>query len=160
MHQLVVIAYTDFDTADRVRTKLLEAADEGLGELEDAVVVEHADDGKIRLHQLHHGTLGATGKGAAAGTLIGLLFLAPLLGAAFGAASGAIAGKLGDGGVDDDFMEDIGARLRPGAAALIVVGSTDARDRVVERIASFGGVVVQTSLSKEEQQQLADALGG
>jgi uncharacterized membrane protein len=160
MHQLVVIAYPDFDTADRVRTKLLEAADEGLGELEDAVVVEHADDGKIRLHQLHHGTLGTTAKGAAGGTLIGLLFLAPLLGAAFGAAAGAIGGKLHDDGVDDGFMQDIGARLRPGAAALIVLGTTDARDRVVERIAAFGGVVVQTSLSNEEQQQLADALGG
>jgi hypothetical protein len=58
----------------------------------------------------------------------------------------------------DGFISDIGERLRPGAAALIVLGSTDARDRIIERIAPYGGTVVQTSLSKGEQQQLADAL--
>jgi uncharacterized membrane protein len=159
MNQLAAIAYPDFDTADRVRQEVAGAADEGLAHLEDAVIVERTLAGDIKLHQFTHTMRRATSKGAAGGALIGLLFLAPLLGAAIGAASGAIGGKVADDGIDDLFMKELGSRLRPGAAALIVLGSTDARDQIVARVAPFGGVVVQTSLSKAEEQQLRDALG-
>ena len=93
------------------------------------------------------------------GGLIGLLFLAPLVGMAVGAATGALGGKMTDLGVDDGFLEDLGAKLQPGAAALIVLGSTDARDKVIERVKSYGGEVVQTSLSREAEAQLRAALG-
>src|SRR5215203_4612270 len=104
MSTLVAIAYPDLATAERVRAELVEATKEHLVRLEDAVVVEHGPDGKIKLHQ----AMGTTGAGAAGGALwgglIGLIFLAPLLGMAVGAASGAAAGKMTDLGVNDTFM--------------------------------------------------------
>jgi uncharacterized membrane protein len=125
----------------------------------DAVVVEHQQDGKIKLHQ----AMGTTGAGAAGGALwgglIGLIFLAPLLGMAVGAASGALAGKMTDIGVDDNFMKDLGARLQPGGAALIALGSTDARDKLLDRVKGYGGDVLQTSLKTEEEDRLRAALG-
>ena len=159
MSTLAAIAYPDFATADKVRQELIEATKEHLVQLEDAVIVEHQPDGKIKLHQI----MGTTGAGAAGGAmwggLIGLLFLAPLVGMAVGAASGAAAGKMTDLGVDDNFVKDLGANLEPGTAALIVLGSTDARDKLIARVKPYGGDVIQTSLGTEEEEQLRSALG-
>src|SRR3954464_4443586 len=132
MSTLVAIAYPDAETAERVRAELVQATKEHLVQLEDAVVVEHQPDGKIKLHQAMNTTgVGAAG-GAMWGGLIGLLFLAPLFGMAIGAASGALAGKFTDTGVNDEFMKTIAAKLEPGAAVLICLGHSDTRDRVIE----------------------------
>jgi uncharacterized membrane protein len=159
MSTLVAIAYPDVRTAEQVRQELIGATKEHLLKLEDAVVVEHQQDGKIKLHQaMHPAATGAAG-GALWGGLIGLLFLAPLLGMAFGAAGGALGGKMADVGVDDSFMKDLGERLQPGAAALIALGSSDARDKLLDRIGPYGGHVLQTSLAGEAEEQLRAALG-
>ena len=63
-----------------------------------------------------------------------------------------------DVGVNDNFMKELGAKLEPGSAALIALGSTDARDKVIERVKPYGGDLIQTSLSTEEEEQLRAAL--
>jgi uncharacterized membrane protein len=159
MSTLIAIAYPDAQTAERVRTELVQATKEHLVQLEDAVVVEHRPDGKIKLHQ----AMSTTGAGAAGGALwggfIGLLFLAPLFGMAIGAASGALAGKVTDAGVNDNFMKELGAKMAPGGAALIFLGRSDAPEKVLERIRQYGGDVIQTSLDTEQEQRLRSALG-
>jgi uncharacterized membrane protein len=159
MSTLVAIAYPDTATAEKVRQELMQATKEHLVRLEDAVVVEHQADGKIKLHQAMNTTGAGAAGGALWGGLIGLIFLAPLFGMAIGAASGAIGGKMTDVGVNDDFMKELGAKLQPGGAALIALGSTDARDKVIDRVKQYGGEVIQTSLGAEEEQQLRAALG-
>ena len=159
MSTLVAIAYPDPETAERVREELIKATKEHLVALEDAVVVEHRADGKIKLHQaVSPAGAGAAG-GALWGGLIGLLFLAPVVGMAVGAASGAVAGKVSDVGVNDNFMKDLGEKLPAGGAALIVLGRSDAPDKVIERVKPYGGQVIQTSLSDEAEQHLRDAIG-
>ena len=158
MSTLIAIAYPDAATAEQVRNELVEAAREHLGELQDAVVVEHEPGGKVKLRQMTSAAGAGAAGGALWGGLIGLLFLAPLLGMAFGAAGGALGGKMADLGVDDDFMKNLGARLEPGKAALIVLGTSQARDKVIERIRPYGGEILQSSLSTEAEAQLRDAL--
>jgi uncharacterized membrane protein len=159
MSTLVAIAYPDTATAERVRQELMQATKEHLVQLDDAVVVEHQPDGKIKLNQ----AMSTTGAGAAGGALwgglIGLIFFAPLLGMAVGAASGAVAGKVSDVGVNDNFMKELGAKLEPGGAALIALGRTDAPDKVLDRVKGYGGHVIQTSLSTEEEERIRAALG-
>ena len=159
MSTLIAIAYPDADTAERVRGELLQATKEHLVDLQDAVVVEHRPDGKIKLHQ----AVSTAGAGAAGGALwgglIGLLFLAPLLGMAVGAASGAMAGKFSDVGVNDDLLKRLGDSMPPGGAALIFLGRSDAPDRVLERVKPYGGEVIQTSLDKDREELLRSALG-
>ena len=159
MSTLVAVAYPDFETAERVRQELIEATKEHLVTLEDAVVVECQADGKIKLHQAVNTTGAGAAGGALWGGLIGLLFLAPLVGMAVGAASGAVAGKMTDTGVNDKFMKDLGAKLQPGHAALIALGSTDARDKLIERVSPYGGEVIQTSLDSEDEERLRSQLG-
>ncbi len=160
VNTLAVVAYPDFATARRVRQELVEAVREGHAHLEDAVVVERTLDGEVKLHHLKNAAAGGAAVGAAGGALIGLLFLAPLLGMAVGAVSGGVGSMLADDGVDDVFMTDLGARLQPGAAALIVLGSTDARDEIIERVKPYGGEVLQASLSSRELKRLREALAG
>jgi uncharacterized membrane protein len=159
MSTLVAIAYPDADTAERVRTELVQMTKEHLLQLDDAVVVEHRPDGKIKLNQ----AISTTGAGAAGGALwgglIGLLFLAPLFGMAIGAASGAVMGKVTDVGVNDSFMKELGAKMPPGGAALIMLGRAEAPERVLERVKTFGGEVIQTSLDTEQEERLRTALG-
>jgi uncharacterized membrane protein len=158
MSNLVAIAYPDASTAEEVRGVLVQAMKEHIIELEDAVVVTREDDGKVKLHQ----AVSTAGAGAAGGALwggiIGLLFLSPLLGAAIGAAAGGASGALTDVGVDDQFLKELGEKLTPGAAALIVLVRSSTPDKVLPRVASYGGHVIQSSLSKEAETRLEDAL--
>ena len=159
MSNLVAVAYPDVDTAQRVRSELVQATKEHLLELEDAVVVEHRPDGKIKLHQaMSPAGAGAAG-GALWGGLIGLIFLAPLFGMAIGAAAGGVAGKLTDVGINDDFMKTLGAKLGQGGAALIVLGRAQSPERVIERVRPYGGEIIQTSLDPDQEEHLKAALG-
>jgi uncharacterized membrane protein len=159
MSTLVAVAYPDVDTAQRVRSELVQATKEHLLDLEDAVVVEHRPDGKIKLHQaMSPAGAGAAG-GALWGGLIGLIFLAPLFGMAIGAAAGGAAGKMTDVGVDDNFMKTLGAKLDQGGAALIVLGRAQSPERVIERVKPFGGEIIQTSLDPDQEEHLKEALG-
>src|SRR4051794_41458019 len=158
MSDLVAVAYPDVATAREVVSNLGDAQKAHLIELDDMVIAERRGDGKIKLHQPSLAGVGAAG-GALWGGLIGLIFLAPLLGMAIGAAAGGAAGKLTDVGVNDDFLKQLGAKVPAGGAALIMLGRADAPERVLERVKSFGGEVIQTSLDTEQEERLRAALG-
>lgn len=111
MSSLVVVGFPSVAEADQVRRQLVEIQKEELIALEDAVVVEAEPDGKVRLHQsLNLTKAGALG-GGFWGTLVGLLFLNPLLGAAVGVGLGAASGSLSDLGINDNFMREVGETL-------------------------------------------------
>ncbi len=159
MSDLVAIAYDDQETAENVRRTLVDLSKEKVIELDDAVVVTRDEKGKVRLHQAINPVGAGAAGGALWGSLIGLIFLMPLMGFAIGAASGALAGSLTDSGVDDTFMKDVGQRLTPGTSALFLLIRKSTPDKLLPRIEHFGGHVIQTSLSDEEEQRLRSALG-
>jgi uncharacterized membrane protein len=153
---LVAIAYPDLATAREVTSNMGEAQKAHVIELEDLAIVEHRQDGKIKLHQPSLAGVGAAG-GALWGGLIGLIFLAPMVGMAIGAASGAAAGALSDTGVDDKFMKELGTKLQPGGAAVIALVRSANMEKVLAEL-RVPGEVIQTSLSGDAEQALRDAL--
>jgi uncharacterized membrane protein len=159
MSNLVAIAYPQREIAEHVRRTLFEMQKEHIIELDDLVVVTRSEDDKVKLHQST--SLAGTGAagGAVWGGLIGLLFLAPLIGMAVGAAAGGAAGAASDVGVDDKFMKELGTKLEQGGAAVIVLVRSSTPDKVLPRISEYGGDVLQTSLSDEEEESLRSALG-
>jgi uncharacterized membrane protein len=157
MANLVAIAYDDLDQAQQVMGTVGELVKEHTLTIEDAVIVEHRPGSKMKLHQPSLAGVGAAG-GALWGGLIGLIFLMPLFGMAIGAASGAAAGALSDHGIDDDFMKELGEKLPEGGAAIFVLVREATRDKVVPEIAKYGGQVIQTSLSNEQEAALQEAL--
>lgn len=157
MSDLIAIAYDNLKTANEVRDKLFELQRGHTIELEDAVVVERKKDGKIKLHQSRHVVGGAAAGGALWGGLIGLIFLMPLLGMAIGGAAGAAAGAAADLGVDDDFMRELAQHMQPGTAALFLLISRSTPDKVIPEVAKYGGRLIRTSLSSEQEAHLRDA---
>jgi len=158
MSDLVAIAYNDEQTAESVRSTLADLTKEKIVELDDAVVVTRDKDVKVSLHQTFHPVSTAAAGGALWGSLIGLIFLMPLMGLVIGAASGALGGAITDVGVNDNFMKELGQKLTPGTSALILLIRKSTPDKMLPRIEHFGGHVIQTSLSDEEEQQLRNAL--
>jgi uncharacterized membrane protein len=104
----------------------------------------------------------ATAVGAASGSfwglLIGVLFLNPIIGVAIGAASGALSGALTDYGINDAFMKELAANLKPGDAALFVLIQNMTADKVLKEIQFAGGTVLKTSLDDSKENVLREAL--
>jgi uncharacterized membrane protein len=84
--------------------------------------------------------------------------LNPLFGFAIGAGAGAISGALSDVGIDDGVMKKLAETLKPGTAALCVLIRSMTADKVVEEIQKFGGTVIKTNLSHEDEGKLRQAL--
>jgi uncharacterized membrane protein len=154
---LVAIAYDDVDQAREVTGTIGELVKEHSLTVEDVVIVEHKPGGKMKLHQPSMAGIHAAG-GALWGGLIGLIFLVPLFGMAIGAATGAAAGAMSDYGIDDNFMKDLGQKLPEGGAAVFVLVREATRDKVVPEISKYGGQVLQSSLSNEQEAALQEAL--
>jgi uncharacterized membrane protein len=144
--------------AEEVRLTLLKMQKEYLVDVLDAVVVVRDEKGKVRLRQMYNLTAAGAIRGGFWGTLIGMLFLNPLFGLAVGAASGAISGALADVGIDNQFMKKLAETLKPGTAALCMLVHTEAPDKVVDEIRQFGGTVIKTNLSHENEEKLQAAL--
>lgn len=162
MSELIAIAFDDEAAGFELRTELVRMQKEYLIELEDAVVVTRPTADDIQLHQAVNLTAAGALGGGFWGSLIGLLFLNPLVGAAVGAASGAIAGRFTDMGINDDFMREASNALQPGGSAVFVLVRKMTADKVLERLESLHqrGRVLQTSLSKEAEEKLREALSG
>src|SRR5262245_11344735 len=158
MSTLVAVGYDDPFKAEEVRLKLQKMQNSYLIDLDDAVVAVKNAKGKVKLDQMHNLTAFGAASGGFWGTLIGMLFLAPLLGLAVGAAAGAVAGALRDVGINDQFMKDLADTLKPNTSALFVLVRKAAPDRVLEELKGTGGKILQTSLSHEETDRLQNVL--
>lgn len=158
MSTLVAIGFDDEKTAFAMREKLVSMQKEYLIEMEDAVVVTKSAEGKIKLHQaVNLTTAGAVG-GTFWGMLIGMLFLSPLLGAAVGAGTGALTGALSDIGIEDNFMKDLATSMQTGQAMLFVLVRRATTDKVLDGLKGFQGRIIQTSLAKDQEDQLRQVL--
>lgn len=160
MSNLVVIGFDDESTAFAMRAELAKMQKEYLIDMEDMVVVTKDEKDKVKLHQAVNLTASGAVGGTFWGMLIGMFFLNPLLGAAVGAGAGAISGKLADIGVSDNFMKELGETFTPGTSALFVLVRKATPDKVLEGLKGFKGKVIQTSLTKDKEDELKKVLEG
>ena len=160
MSDLVEIVFPTEKKAEEVRQKLLGMQKEYLIELGDAVIAVKDAKGRVKLNQLINTTAAGAVSGTFWGTLIGLIFLMPLAGAAIGAASGAIGGALTDAGLNAKWMKDAAAAIKPGEAALFLLVRKVTGDKVLEGLKGEGGRVMRTSLDHTKEAALQAALAG
>lgn len=158
MSNLIVIGYEDQFKAEEMRTQLLKLQNEYLIDLEDAVVAVKNDAGKVKLHQICNLTAAGALSGGFWGTLIGLIFMNPLLGLAAGASAGAVSGALTDVGINDTFMKDLASTFKNGSSLLFVLVRKATPDKVLAEIQGSGGKVIKTSLTHEQEEKLQAAL--
>lgn len=158
MSNLVVIAFEEEHKAFELRAELVKLQKEYLIKMEDAVVVTKDMEGKVKLHQAVNLTAAGAVGGTFWGALIGLIFLNPLVGAAVGAGAGALSGKMADIGIDDKFMKELGETFQPNRSAVCVLVKEATPDKVMDKLRGFGGKVLQTSLSKADEEKLQQVL--
>ncbi len=158
MSTLVVIGYDDQFKAQEVRLMLAKMQKDYLIDMEDAVVAVKDEKGKVKLHQAVNLTAAGAVSGGFWGTLIGLIFLNPLLGLAVGATAGAVSGALSDVGIDDKFMKELAGQMKPGSSVLFVLVRKATPDKVLEELKGTGGHILKTSLSHDDEAKLQAAL--
>jgi len=160
MSNLVVVGFPKVEEAEEVRRELVNIQQEHLISLEDAVVVERDGEGGVRLHQAINLTAAGAVSGGFWGSLVGLLFLNPLVGAAVGVSVGAASGALTDLGINDGFLREVGENLPKGSAALCLLVREATPDRVVERLRSHAphAKLLRTSLSHTDENRLRELL--
>lgn len=158
MADLLVIEFDTEAKAEEVRQRLLALQKEYLIELGDAVVAVKTPQGQVKLNQLFQPVKAGAVSGMFWGTLIGLLFLMPLAGAAVGAASGALGGKFTDVGINDAFMREAAMHLQSGKAGLFLLIRKMTADKILAELRGSGGIVLQSSFDESKEEALQRAL--
>jgi uncharacterized membrane protein len=79
---------------------------------------------------------------------------------AVGAGLGALMGKVEKTGIDKQFQDQVRDMLKPGTSALFLVVEKVTPDKAVEGLQQYGGTVLKSSLSREAEAELQDALHG
>jgi len=160
LSDLLVIEFPSEEKAEGVREMLLAMQQEYLIELGDAVVAVKDANGRVKLNQLFQPVKQGAVSGLLWGSLIGLLFMMPLAGAAIGAASGAFGGRLADLGINDDFMKEAARTLQSGNAALFLLIRKMTTDKVLGALKGVGGTVLRSSFDETKEEALRAALAG
>ena len=158
MSDLIVVSFNDPIEADEVLLRLQRMQREHLIDLEDAVVASRDADGQVRIRQSYNLTALGAASGSMWGTLVGLVFLNPLLGLAAGAASGALAGYVTDIGIDDGFIREVADSLPPNSSAIFLLVRRATPDKVLAEFEGSGGRVLRTSLSRADEERLQAVL--
>jgi uncharacterized membrane protein len=160
MSDLIAIGYPDEATAEAAADEARRLAKDLIIEPDAIAVIVRDQEGKYHVHTSHHpvGT-GATW-GMFWGLLFGLLFFVPVLGIAIGAGLGALMGKITKTGIDKEFQDQVRGMIQPGNSALFLMVEKVTPDKAIEAMSKYGGTVLKTSLSKEGEKELQDALHG
>jgi uncharacterized membrane protein len=157
MSNLVVLAFEEESGATETLQEVRKLQKQNLIHVEDAATAVRYAGGKVKVKQAT-GLAGAGALGGAFwGMLFGLLFFVPFLGMAVGAATGALFGKAADFGINDDFIREVSDSVQPGNSALFLLAKEAQADKVIEHLRPFGGKVIYTSLSKDEEVRLKEA---
>jgi uncharacterized membrane protein len=80
--------------------------------------------------------------------------------AAIGAGLEALMGKLAKTSIDKQFQDQVRDMVKPGTSALFLMLEKVTPDKAVEAMSKYGGTVLKTSLSKEDEKELQEALHG
>jgi len=158
MSNLVVITFDQAEEAGKVLESLRSIGRQGLLSLDDSAVVVKDQEGKIHIkNETDRGVkVGAVG-GGALGLLIGSVFF-PFAGLIGGALVGAVVGKMADLGVDQKFVHEVGAALKPDSSALFILVRQANTTAALAALKPYQGEVYHTSLPPEAEESLRDIL--
>jgi uncharacterized membrane protein len=160
MADLIVIGYDDEDTADQAAEEVLRLSDDLVIEPEAVAVIRRDTQGKYHVHTTHHPVLEGATWGMLWGALFGLIFFIPGFGLAIGAGLGALFGVITKAGIDAEFQQRVRDMVQPGTSALFLIVDKITPDKALQALGKFGGQVLKTSLSKDAEEQIQEALHG
>lgn len=154
MSNLVVVLYDDQYRAKELMKELKQLKEDKQLAIDDAAYVTKDNEGNFRVHQEHSLTKSGAVAGGLGGIVAGLLFTIPVAGLAVGAAAGAIAGKKSDIGIDDKIIKQINDEMRLNTSAIFLLVRDVNREAVLPIFTKYGGKVMQTTVSAEDEAKL------
>jgi uncharacterized membrane protein len=157
---LIAIGYPDQATADAAAEEARRLARDLIIQPDAIAVIVRDEEGGYHVHTNHHLVGGGATWGMFWGLLFGLLFFIPVFGMAIGAGMGALMGKLTKSSIDKQFQDQVRDMLKPGTSCLFLMLEKVTPDKAVEAMSKYGGTVLKTSLSKEDEKELQEALHG
>jgi len=160
MATLVAIGYPDETTATAASLEANRLAKDLIIQPDAIAVIIRDREGKFHVTTNHQPVGSGATWGMFWGLLFGVLFFIPFLGMAIGAGLGALTGKLAKNAISKEFQDRIRDELQPGTSALFLVVEAVTPDKAVESLSKFGGTVIKSSLSKETETELQEALHG
>jgi len=160
MADLIAIGYPDEATAEAAAEEARQLARDLIIEPDAIASIVRDREGKYHVHTSHHPVGAGATWGMFWGMLFGLLFFIPVFGMAVGVGLGALMGKITKTGIDREFQDQVRGMLQPGTSALFLMVEKVTPDKATEALAKFGGTVLKTSLSKEGEAELQEALHG
>jgi uncharacterized membrane protein len=160
MADLIAIGYDDEVTAGLAADEVAKLAQDLIIEPDAVAVIVRDRGGKYKVTTSHHPVGAGASYGMFWGLLFGVLFFVPVFGMAVGAGLGALLGKVEKTGINKQFQEQVREMVQPGTSALFVVVEKVTPDKAVEGLSRFGGTVLKSSLSKDAEHELQDALHG
>ena len=152
MAMLLAIVYDDQNTAEKALSSAKAMESYGYLNIMDQALLKKNEKGKVEVDEKKH----PVGRGAFAGGVLGAIFgtafLIPVAGAAAGAAIGAMFGHGQKGGAEDfkSFTESVKKEIPNGGAAVILLGHTEARERVINDLGKHGGKIHTMDLHDDE----------
>ena len=160
MADLVAIGYPDEATAQAAADEARRLAQDLIIQPDAIAVIVRDNDGSYHVRTSHHAVGAGATWGMFWGFLFGLLFFIPVFGMAIGAGLGALMGKMAKTSIDEQFQDQVRGMVQPGTSALFLMLEKVTPDKAVEAMSKYGGTVLKTSLSKEDETELQDALHG
>lgn len=160
MADLIAIGYDDTETAAKALDEATHLAQDLVIQPDAMAAIVHREDGKFRtITNQHEVGAGATW-GMFWGLLFGVLFFVPIFGLALGAAFGAVGGWIAKDAGAKEFQAQVREKLQPGTSALFMIVEQMTADKALDALSKFGGEVIKTSLSKEQEAEIQAHLHG
>ncbi|MGS0685295.1 DUF1269 domain-containing protein [Nakamurella sp. GG22] len=159
MSELIVIGYDDHEKATAAYNEVMALQGDFVVDLRGLAIVTVDAEGKSHVETPQKIVGMSAASGALWGMLIGLLFFVPFVGMALGGLMGALFGKLGKTGVNEEFRSQVQSLLEPGKAAVVIMAAKITEDKFADRMKPYGGTLLKTSLSDEDEKELAHELG-
>ena len=156
--RIVVLGFDNQYAAEGMLEDLHRMQDEGLIDLEDAVVASRGVGTRVEIKQTRSATGKYTGRGTGIGLLAGLLLGGPIVGLVGGAAIGAIVGGLKDYGIDDKFIDEVSEWVAPNSSALFLLVREARAEEVLKRLKPWKANVLTTNLPEESEKRLQETL--
>jgi len=158
MSELIVIGYDNQATATKAYNQVLGLNKDFVVTLTGLALVTVDAEGKSHVETPQKIVGVSAASGALWGMLIGLLFFVPGIGLIVGGAMGALFGKLSKTGINDRFRSQVQEMLHPGSAAVVIMASKITEDKFADAMGPFGGKLLKTSLSEQDEKELAAEL--
>jgi uncharacterized membrane protein len=158
---LWAIECDDQESAERLRNEITALADpvQNLLLLDLAILVRNTD-GSYTLDRQPFPACGNILDRGPLAFLVGIALAVPLLS---NEAVGALLGLAGTNissavGIDDKFIKEVGAMMRPGASAVLVLDSVGDLEAVLRALKGMGGKILKTNVDVERVKLLQATL--